>query len=124
MCIGPCRQRPLGLMPLLILRMAYEGPVHGYQIIKRVMDMTGGHAPETGAVYTTLRRMERRGLLTSRWESGTGRRVYEITETGIMTLKEGLKALAIRRRIFEELLSFYERVWGGEDGGDRGRGAH
>ncbi|MCD6348369.1 MAG: PadR family transcriptional regulator [Candidatus Korarchaeota archaeon] len=118
MRVGPCKPGPFGLMPLLILKMAYEGPVHGYQIIEKVKDMTlGGYVPETGAIYTTLRRMEKRGLLTSKWESGTGRRIYEITEGGIIALKEGLKVLAARREIFEELFRFYEEMWGDKGGG-------
>jgi len=108
-------------MHLLILRMAYDGPIHGYQVIERVRELTGGeYVPETGVVYTALRRMERRGLLRSRWEGGpgVGRRVYEITEDGVAVLRVGLGALRARRGIFRELLEFYDRVWGGEDEGD------
>ncbi len=118
MCVGPCKPRPFGLMPLLILKMAYEGPVHGYQIIERVRDMTlGGYTPETGVIYTTLRRMERRGLLKSKWEPKTGRRIYEITESGVIALKDGLEVLAARKEIFEELIRFYEETWGDRGGG-------
>ncbi len=117
MCTGPCAG-PLGLMPLLILKMAYEGPVHGYQIIEKVKGMTlGEYVPKTGAVYTTLRRMERRGLLVSEWDS-EGRRIYRITESGILALREGLRVLEARKEILEELLEFYEKVWG--DDGDSG----
>ncbi len=119
-CRGHCRPGPPGLIPLLILRLAYEGPVHGYQIIERVRKMTSGeYAPETGVVYTALRRMEQRGLLTSRWVEGAAggdKRIYEITESGIETLREGLEALSARRRLFEELFVFYERTWGDEGG--------
>ena len=119
-CRGPCRVGPPGLIPLLILRLAFDGPVHGYQIIERVREMTrGSYAPETGVIYTALRRLEKRGLLTSRWEEGlsSDKRVYEITEEGVRTLREGLEALVARRGIFEELFEFYQRMWGEESGG-------
>ncbi len=119
-CRGPCRPGPPGLIPLLILRLAYEGPVHGYQIIEKVREMTSGdYTPDTGVVYTALRRIERRGLLTSRWVEGAAggdRRVYEITEEGVKALREGLESLSARRKLFEELFEFYGRTWGGEGG--------
>ncbi len=115
MCVGSCAG-PFGLLPLLILKMAYEGPVHGYRIIERVRSMTlGEYIPKTGAVYTTLRRMERRGLLMSEWDS-EGRRIYRITEMGVIALREGLRDLAARKEILEELLKFYEETWGDEGG--------
>ncbi len=80
---------------------------------------SGDYAPETGVVYTALRRMERRGLLTSRWVEGAAggdKRVYEITEAGVETLRGGLEALSARRRLFEELFEFYEKTWGGGSG--------
>jgi len=118
-CREYCRSGPPGLIPLLILRLAYEEPIHGYQVIEKVREMTSGvYAPETGVVYTALRRMEEKGLLTSTWveRPGGDRRVYKITEEGIRVLRTGLKALSARRKIVEELFNFYERTWGDIDG--------
>lgn len=69
------------------------------------------YTPETGAIYTMLRRMEERGMVTSEWEkkeSGADRRVYTLTETGVKTLREGLEMMKKRRQLIENLLQFYE----------------
>ena len=60
------------------------------------------YSPEPGAIYTMLRRMEERGLVTSEWEkkeAGADRRVYTITETGVKVLKEGMEMVKRRRAI-------------------------
>ncbi len=75
---------------------------------------SGEYTPEPGVIYTALRRMEKRGLLKSRWEErpGSDRRVYEITEDGVYVLKEGLRALISRKKLMEDLFDFYEKTWG------------
>jgi DNA-binding PadR family transcriptional regulator len=69
------------------------------------------YIPEPGAVYTMLRRMEDRGLLTSKWErkeSGADRRVYTLTEAGVRVLKEGLEMVKRRRQLMGSLVKFYD----------------
>ena len=48
------------------------------------MDVAGG------TVYSVLRRLERDGLLTAKWQNGRRRRVYRIT-------RAGREALHVRR---------------------------
>jgi len=69
------------------------------------------YIPEPGAVYTMLRRMEERGIVTSEWEkkeTGVDRRVYTLTEAGVKVLKEGLEMVKKRRQLMDSLLQFYD----------------
>ncbi|MDK2464200.1 MAG: hypothetical protein QI223_05455, partial [Candidatus Korarchaeota archaeon] len=81
--------------------------------------LSGGRAREAGVVDDGLRRRGRRGPLTARWVEGAAggdKRVYEITEEGVETLRGGLEVLSARRRLFEERFEFYEKTWGGGSG--------
>jgi len=67
----------------------------GYQYGFDIMDVTG---LASGTVYPALRRLERLGMLRSRWENERQaldeqrppRRYYEITRAGRVVLGEGL----------------------------------
>jgi len=69
------------------------------------------YAPEPGAIYTMLRRLDQRGLVASRWEkkaSRADRRVYTITQKGKEFLKEGLQMVKRRRSLMDDLVRFYD----------------
>ncbi|MEV0003002.1 helix-turn-helix transcriptional regulator [Micromonospora sp. NPDC050980] len=70
---------------LLLAVLAAEGPGHGYALIAALRDRSEGvfDLPE-GTVYPALHRLERAGLVASRWEQATPRkrRVYELTSEG------------------------------------------
>lgn len=58
-----------------------EGPMHGYQIIQRIEQLSGGAwRPSPGSVYPTLQEFEDRGFVRS--EEVEGKRVYALTELG------------------------------------------
>ncbi len=66
---------------------------------------------EPGAVYTALRRMEHRGLLTSKWEekeTGPDRRTYTITPEGKRVLKQGLEMMKLQRAVLDDLANYYD----------------
>jgi DNA-binding PadR family transcriptional regulator len=69
----------------LLLAVVADGPVHGYALLERLRDRSGGRfeLPE-GTVYPALHRLEAEGLLSSRWETVTGRRrrCYALTAAG------------------------------------------
>jgi DNA-binding PadR family transcriptional regulator len=70
------------------------------------------YVPESGAVYTMLRRMEEKGIVASGWkkkESGSDRRVYKLTETGLKFLREGLEMVKRRRQLMDNLVQFYDK---------------
>lgn len=74
-----------GHLDALLLAVVASGPAHGYRIVEDLRLRSGGafDLPE-GTVYPALHRLERGGLLASRWTiaSGRRRRVYRITRRG------------------------------------------
>ena len=70
---------------LLLAVLADAGPVHGYAVITALRERSAGafDVPE-GTVYPALHRLEKAGLVTSRWEQAAPRRrrVYELTRDG------------------------------------------
>lgn len=73
----------------LLLAALEQGPLHGYAVIERLRSGSGGRIDlPTGTVYPALHRLERAGLVHSRWSEGSGRRrrSYELTATGIAML--------------------------------------
>jgi len=76
---------------LLLATLRGTGPAHGYALITALRDRSEGafDLPE-GTVYPALHRLERDGLVLSRWEAGPGRRrrVYELTRDGVAALTD------------------------------------
>lgn len=74
-----------GHLDVMLLAVVADGPVHGYAIVERLRERSGGHfeLPE-GTVYPALHRLERDGLLQSEWAvvGGRRRRQYELTDRG------------------------------------------
>ncbi|HEY9474646.1 MAG TPA: helix-turn-helix transcriptional regulator [Mycobacteriales bacterium] len=97
-----------GHLDLLLLSVVADGPAHGYGVISALRERSGGEfdLPE-GTVYPALHRLERAGLLVSRWadESGRRRRLYEITP-------DGTAALAAQRRDWQAFTEGVRAVLG------------
>ncbi len=74
-----------GHLDSMLLSVVEIEPRHGYAIIEELRRRSQGtfDLPE-GTVYPALYRLERNGLVRSRWttEGGRRRRVYEITKAG------------------------------------------
>ena len=70
----------------LVLAILSEGDSYGYAIIKRVKELSDGHLLWTdGMLYPVLHRLERQGLVASKWgesESGRRRKYYRLTKEG------------------------------------------
>jgi len=90
----------------LVLRAIGDGYRYGFDI----MDATG---LASGTVYPALRRIERAGLLRSRWEAATAaldsgrprRRLYELTAEGRRSLAAAESRLADARRFLSGRLA-------------------
>lgn len=100
-----------GWIQFLIMRILYEKPMHGYQLLRELEEQSCGfHRVEHGSIYTLLRRMERRGLVESRWEKtegGPDKRIYRLTDKGVEALKMGLKSIVKQKPLFDDLVKFY-----------------
>ena len=82
-----------GHLDALVLAALAAEPAHGYGIIRRLRLSSGDvFRLAEGTVYPALHRLERDGLVKSRWTNvrGRRRRVYRITRSGV-------EALAVRR---------------------------
>jgi DNA-binding PadR family transcriptional regulator len=106
-----------------MLRILYEKPMHGYQLLEEIEERSCGcHKLEPGSIYTLLRRMEERGLLESKWEKtegGPDKRVYKVTKNGVEALRMGLKSIVQRKLLFDDLARFYKEHFAKEKGGEK-----
>src|SRR5688500_17221274 len=81
-----------GTLDLLIMKAVSLGPQHGYGVLLRIEQISGGALDiEQGALYPALNRLEHQGLLQSEWGvSDNNRRAkfYELTTAGKRRLRE------------------------------------
>jgi PadR family transcriptional regulator len=76
-----------GTLDMLILRTLLFGPAHGHQIAKHLQRTTDDVLQvEHGSLYPALHRLERKGLLASKWETAKDRnrefKYYRLTAAG------------------------------------------
>lgn len=81
-----------GTLDLLILKAVSLGPVHGYGVLLRIEQVSGGALEiQQGALYPALYRLEHHGLIESEWGmSDNNRRAkfYRLTPAGRRQLGE------------------------------------
>jgi PadR family transcriptional regulator, regulatory protein PadR len=80
-----------GTLDLLILKAVSLGAQHGYGVLLRIEQITGGAlAIEQGALYPALYRLEHQGLLDTEWGTSDNNRrakFYSLTPAGRKRLK-------------------------------------
>ena len=91
---------PLTQNEILILAALKGSERYGREVMEQVEELTGGrYRLSLGGLYTTLHRMEKKGLLSGRWgdrrseEPYAQRRFYRITGLGGRALAEAEAAL-------------------------------
>jgi len=81
-----------GTLDLLILKAVSLGPLHGYGVMLRIEQITGGALlAEQGALYPALSKLEHQGLLDSDWGTSDNNRrakFYRLTPAGRRRLRE------------------------------------
>jgi len=81
-----------GTLDLLILKAVSLGERHGYGVLLRLQQMTGGNLTlEQGAIYPALYRLERQGLIEGTWgtsENNRRAKFYALTADGRRRLRE------------------------------------
>jgi PadR family transcriptional regulator, regulatory protein PadR len=86
-----------GTLDLLVLKAVSLGKVHGYGVLLRLEQVSGGTLQvQQGALYPALYRLEHQGVIESEWgKSANNRRAkyYRLTSAG-------------RRRLGEEAASW------------------
>jgi PadR family transcriptional regulator PadR len=75
----------------LLLSVLKDGESYGYQIIKTMKLLSGGRLEWSfGMLYPVLHRLEKDGLVASRWkpsEEGRLRKYYRLTPAGLRDLE-------------------------------------
>src|SRR5436189_2588646 len=81
-----------GTLDLLILKAVSLGPLHGYGILLRIEQISGGALSiEQGALYPALARLERQRLLDAKWgvsDNNRKAKYYRLTAAGRRRLRE------------------------------------
>ena len=89
---GPWSRARRGDVRAAILLALVDEPMHGYQIMQRLEERSGGAwRPSPGSVYPTLQLLEDQGLIKG--EEAEGRRVFSLTEAG------AAEAAAVKERL-------------------------
>jgi PadR family transcriptional regulator PadR len=80
-----------GTLDVLILKAVSLGAQHGYGVLLRIEQITGGALViEQGALYPALYRLEHQGLLDTEWGTSDNNRrakFYSLTAAGRKRLK-------------------------------------
>lgn len=76
-----------GTLDMLILRTLLYGPAHGHRIGKHIQRTTDDFLQmQHGSLYPALHRLERRGWVSSKWETAPGGnrefKYYRLTDKG------------------------------------------
>jgi len=75
-----------GTLDMLILKALLAGPLHGYRIGQRIVQMSDDVLRvEEGSLYPALYRIERQGWITSEWgvsENNLRAKFYKLTRAG------------------------------------------
>ena len=86
-----------GTLDLLILKAVSLGKLHGYGVLLRIEQISGGALQiQQGALYPALYRLEHQGLIASEWgvsDNNRKAKYYQLTALG-------------RRRLGEETASW------------------
>jgi PadR family transcriptional regulator len=81
-----------GTLDLLILKAVSLGPLHGYGVLLRIEQISGGALLiEQGALYPALYRLVRQGLLKASWGTSDNNRrakFYDLTAAGRKRLRQ------------------------------------
>ncbi|NMC08225.1 MAG: PadR family transcriptional regulator [Candidatus Lokiarchaeota archaeon] len=107
-----CHSAGIGVIQALILRIIDEHPEHGYTLMQKARDLTNGaYLPESGTIYTILRRLEKKGLVTSIWErtdTRPAKRVYSISDRGKKMLEQVVRMMKQNRKIMDALITYID----------------
>lgn len=98
------------IQPSLLLFLS-KGASYGYELIDKLKNL--GFHKETvdiGAVYRTLRKLEKEGFVKSAWQKKGRRkkRVYTITPNGRILLRAWVDRIKERKQVLEKFISLYQ----------------
>ncbi len=89
-----------------LLAMLNGWSAYGYELAQRLEEAGLGNYNK-GSIYRILRQMEESGLVSSNWDTskeGPARRIYELTDTGSMFLKNWMTMADMHRNFLTSML--------------------
>ena len=94
----------------LVLSILSERESYGYEIIRRIKELSGGEIAWTeGMLYPVLHRLERERLIIGRWvvaDSGRKRKYYRVSVVG-------KRRLVTERQQWDTVDALLRNLWGG-----------
>lgn len=101
---------PKGLISYLVLELLDERPRYGYEILKEIRQLSGGHwEPSYGSVYPILYKFEEKGWAKRiEREDEPDRKYFELTDAGREELTEKrIESGAKAEEFSDVILGFY-----------------
>jgi PadR family transcriptional regulator PadR len=99
----------------IILSLLYRGESYGYQILQRIRQVAGGKLAWSSAMlYPVLHRLEKDGLIQSKWklsEEGRMRKYYHLTNLG-------RKELAVEKEQWLSVHGALQDLWAAAETAD------
>ena len=89
-----------------LLAMLNGWSAYGYELAQR-LEESGLGQYNKGSIYRILRQMEDSGLVSSSWDTskdGPARRIYDLTDTGSMFLKNWMIMADMHRNFLKSML--------------------
>ncbi|PQM29197.1 PadR family transcriptional regulator [Sphingopyxis lindanitolerans] len=82
-----------GELRLVLLKLIADEPRHGYDLIRRIEELTGGaYAPSPGVIYPTLTLLDDMGLIEAA-DSDGAKKLFAITAAGRVELEANQGAI-------------------------------
>ena len=118
----PCSGKNIStfVAPWILLSLHKHEGSHGYEIQKIILNQLQGlgFGLNTGGLYRHLNMLEKRGMLTSTWdtsEPGPAKRKYFVTETGKECLWRWMRTLSVHVTLIGNFMDEAQQVFSDTD---------
>ncbi|GEO57345.1 PadR family transcriptional regulator [Companilactobacillus bobalius] len=92
----------------IVLNILNQGDSYGYEIAKRVKELShDDYELNEATLYTVFRRLEKNGDIVGYWgdeTQGGRRKYYQITTQGKQTLTDNIEAWNFAKKVIDELI--------------------
>ncbi|MFC7232352.1 PadR family transcriptional regulator [Saliphagus sp. GCM10025308] len=104
---------PKGIIAYLVLELLEEKPRYGYEILKEIREISGGHwEPSYGSVYPILYKFEEKGWAERiEREDEPDRKYFELTDDGRAELENRRDDSAEKARDFADVILGFFHVY-------------
>ncbi len=110
---GCSEQRAPRLLQPFILLVLKGKDSHGYELIEKISEFQFHNSPpDVGAIYRSLRSMEKEGWVKSKWDTkgaGPAKRIYRIMPQGEEILHGWAVTVRKRKEALGQFLKLYQK---------------